>query len=459
MKTIYNKLLLFIVIVTSVHSSCKSFLDIDPPKDSATPNEMFANDATATSAITGIYNRMGLSGAFSGNQNSISVLCGLSADELRSYSSSLDVFYKNDLPTTNTTIETRLWQEPYAYIYTANAVLDGLKSAQGVSAKTKSQLEGEAKFVRAFCYFYLVNLFGDVPLILITDYSINQQAGRSSKEDIYTQIISDLIDAENLLPSSYITTERVRPNKWTATALLSRTYLYTQKWGLAAQKAGEVIDQRTIYNIVDNLDQVFLKNSNETIWQLMPTAGSNTKEGALFILTTAPTNVALSPDFVTAFETGDNRKTKWISQFSNSTGTYSYPFKYKIRTTVNGIISEYSMVLRLAEMYLIRAEALANLQQADLALADINLIRKRAGLIIPLANLTSAQCLTEIEKQRRFELFSEWGHRWLDLKRTNRASAILEPIKSSSWNDTDVLYPIPENERARNQNIGQNLGY
>ena len=110
-------------------------------------------------------------------------------------------------------------------------------------------------------------------------------------------------------------------------------------------------------------------------------------------------------------------------------------------------------------MYLIRAEALANLQQADLALADINLIRKRAGLVIPLANLTSVQCLNEIEKQRRFELFSEWGHRWLDLKRTNRASAILAPIKGSNWKDTDVLYPIPENERARNQNIGQNLGY
>lgn len=450
MKLIIN---FYLILLAFFFHSCKGFLEIDPPKDKASTDEIFTNDVIATSAITGIYSRMSTStSAFSGSQNSVAAISGLSSDELRSYNLTLDDFYRNNVSSNNAKIST-LWTDAYAFIYTSNSILEGLNLKNGVTESTSNQLRGEAKFVRAFCYFYLVNLFGEVPLNLTTDYRINEIAQKSPKDKIYSQIISDLTDAEVLLSSNYITSERIRPNKWAAKALLSRVYLYTEKWDLAAQKASEVIDQKAMYGLVDDLDQVFLKNSKETIWQLMPTAGSNTNEGALFNLISTPTNVSLSPDFASSFENGDNRKTKWTSIFKNTTGTYYYPLKYKIRTTLNGVISEYSMILRLAELHLIRAEASAKLTLPNLALEDINLIRKRAGLLVPLVGLNPTQCLEEIEKQRRFELFTEWGHRWLDLKRTGRASEVLAPLKAPLWQDADVLYPIPDIETTRNPSL------
>jgi hypothetical protein len=450
-----KNILSFIMVVISLNISCKKFLEINSPKDQASPIDMFSNDATATSAITGIYSRMAISGAFSGNQNSISSIAGLSADELRSHNTTLNPFFNNDVPTSNT----RLWLELYTYIFTANAILEGLQTTPGVSMGMKDQLNGEAKFVRAICYFYLVNFYGEVPLVLNTDYRNTKSISKSSISVTYNQILDDLINAETLLSEEYITTERIRPNKWAAKALLSRVYLYLGNWNEAIQHATELINKKNIFELSSEIDNVFLKNSKEAIWQLMPTSGTNTKEGTLFILISTPTNVSLTTSLVNSFELGDNRRTKWISQFSNASGTYYFPFKYKIRSTSTGVINEYSMIIRLAEIYLIRAEALAQAENSVLALEDINLIRRRAGLTTPLQGLSKTQCLTEIGKQRRFELFTEFGHRWLDLKRTDKASEFLAPLKGSTWQETDVLYPIPETEIARNPNIKQNIGY
>lgn len=453
-----NKYLVLIFIVSaSLNYSCKKFLEVDSPKDRIEPSVAFANDETATSAVTGIYSRMANTGFASGDQNSITVLNGLSADELISYNASLDVFFQANILSASSQINT-LWANTYSYIYSSNAILEGLELTNSISESTKMQLRGEAKFVRAFCYFYLVNLFGEVPLNLTTDYRINEQAAKSSTEKLYAQIISDLIDAENFLSATYITSERIRPNKWAAKALLSRVYLFTGDWKNAALKATDVINQKNLYSLVEDLDKVFLKNSTETIWQLMPPAGTNTREGNLFILTNTPSSVSLNPNLLTIFDASDKRKTQWSKEFINTTGKYIYPFKYKVKSSTT--INEYSMVMRLAELHLIRAEARAKLEQIELALEDVNLIRKRAGLIIPLTDLTAQQCFMEIEKQRRLELFTEWGHRWLDLKRTGRSTAILAPLKGATWKDTDILYPIPDNEINRNPNLGgQNLGY
>lgn len=439
-----------------LNSSCEKFLEVDPPKDKITPTQVFENDATATSAITGIYSRMTTSGFTSGDRYSIAVLSGLSADELKSHNAVLDEFYQTEILSSSSSINL-FWSNAYSYIYSANAILEGLPFSTGISEATKKQVEGEAKFIRAFCYFYLINLFGEVPLNLTTDYRINAIAKKSPTDVVYRQIISDLSQAEELLPITYVSMERIRPNKWAAKSLLSRVYLYTENWAFASQKATEVIDQIGIYSLVDDLDKVFLKNSSEAIWQLMPPAGGNTKEGNLLILLATPTMVSLRPEVFNLFSDGDLRKLKWIKEFTNSTGKYYYPFKYKVKMSTT--ITEYSMVMRLAELYLIRSESMAKLGQVDQSLKDINVIRKRAGLVIPLNNLSQAQCLEEIEKQRLLEFFSEWGHRWLDLKRTNRAEVLLSILKGSTWRSTDLLYPIPANEVNRNPNITQNNGY
>ncbi len=457
MKNIRKTLLL--LVVSLVILSCKKFLEVGSPKDKISPGQVFENDQIATSAITGIYSKMATSGFASGDNRSVTVLAGLSADELRSYTSSLDGFYQNQIATSSSQIS-GIWTDAYASIYAANAVLEGLSSATSVTENTARQLRGEAKFIRAFSCFYLVNLFGEVPLNLSTDYRVNEIAVRASIEAVNSQIIADLTDAENLLADNYVTTERIRPNKYAASALFARVYLYNRHWELAAKKATEVIAQKNRYSLPTDLAQVFLKNSAETIFQLMPTVqggNGNTREGNLFILNATPASVSLKPELLTAFDDGDKRKTSWIKEYSNATGKYYYPFKYKVRTGTD--VSEYSMVIRLAEMHLIRAEAEANLGQADSALEDINLIRKRAGLSTPLAGLDPQQCLIEVQKQRRLELFTEWGPRWFDLKRTALATSTLSPIKGATWQNTDVLYPIPDNEINRNPNCKQNLGY
>ncbi|MDR6782826.1 hypothetical protein ABIE26_000687 [Pedobacter africanus] len=449
-------------------SSCKKFLEIDSPKDSITPSELFANNEIATSTVTGIYSRIMATtlNPFSGSEQSVGVLAGLSADELKSHNPLHEAFYRNEVPSSSGYIEA-VWNNVYSGIYSANSILEGLQSPNGLSDDVRKQLEGEVKFIRAFSYFYLVNLFGDVPLNLTSDYRVNKIASKASKQKIYDQIIADLNDAENLLSSSYVTNERVRPNKWVAKAMLARVYLYLENWDLAAQKAKEVIDQKPTYELMDDLDKIFLKNSKEAIWQLMPNAGSNTRDGAVYVLVSTPANISLSEGLMKIFETGDNRKVKWTGIYTNSTGTYNYPYKYKIRTTTNGIVSEYSMVIRLAELYLIRAEARINNGNVSLGITDLNVIRQR-----PLPNgtpsnsipalpldLNKSDALLALEKERRIELFCEWGHRWLDLKRSGRASTVLSPLKGITWKDTDVLYPLPNAEITGNPNSGQNLGY
>lgn len=437
-------------------SSCGRFLDIAPPKDAASPDQAFDNDAIATSAVLGIYSRMAAYGPFSGDHTSIGVIAGLSSDEFISHNTGKEVFYINSLPANNLEIGS-LWTTAYSLIYSCNAIIEKLNDVNGVTESTRRQLEGEARFMRAFLYFYLTNLFGEVPLNLNTDYRKNETASKATIESIYAQIISDLKDAEHLLDSKYITNERVRPNSWTAKALLSRVYLYTEQWELAIQKASEVISHGSTYSLIQNLDEVFQKNSMEAIWQLMPTEGNNTKEGNLFILFGLPNYVSLSPQFVASFNPEDDRKAKWIGEFASQENKFYYPFKYKIRASP--VVSEYSMVMRLAELYLIRAEASANIQDNELALKDLNSIRARAGITTPLVGLTSSQCLAEVENQRRYELFSEWGHRWLDLKRTRRALDVLSNNNTKNITSTDLLYPIPESETERNPNTEQNPGY
>ncbi|SFH37652.1 RagB/SusD family nutrient uptake outer membrane protein [Pedobacter insulae] len=444
-------------IIAICFCSCEKFLQIGPPKQSLVQSEIFKTDELATTAITGIYSQMALTGYASGNGGSISVITGLSADDLVGYVTTLN-FYENDIPTTNTTITT-LWQSPYKSIYSANAVLEGLSSPNGVSEPIKAQLRGEALFVRAFANFCLVNLFGPVPLNLNTDYRIMAVEPRSSVDVIYQQIVKDLREAEGLLPENYVTTERVRPNKSAVQALLARVYLYNEDWANADKYASMVIAKTATYKLVA-YDDIFLKNSQEAIWQLVPTAGGNTADGSVMILTATPTFASLRPDFVqNAFEANDKRKAAWVRTYTNTTGTYYYPFKYKVKTS--STISEYSMIFRLAEQYLIRAEARGHLNQLSSAIDDIDQIRSRAGLsLIKNINpsISQSNLLQAIENERRVELFAEWGHRWFDIKRSGKADQILAPIKAK-WQSTDQLYPIPSAEITRNKSLVQNKGY
>jgi len=449
--------------------SCESFLDVELSETEIVNDQVFSSDITATSAVAGIYNDMlNIPSFSSGSNQSIVALAGLSSDELRSYSANSDfqAFYRNSILPENFWNQS-LWSSLYKIVYEANSVIEGIEKSTAVSENTRRQLLGEALFIRAFCHFYLVNLFGDIPLVLSTDYNDNLKVSRQNLGIVYSQIISDLQDAQASLGDSYVTDGRVRPNRSSATALLARVYLYRSDWQKAEEESSKILNDARFR--LEELDLVFKAGSMEAIWQLMPVSPTvNTQEGFFSILIASPVNAssranALTMQLVESFEVGDARLINWINSYKKGEDTWYYPYKYKIRVrTGEAPVEEYSMVFRLAEQYLIRSEARANQDRLSEAMADLDSIRSRAKLELLSdvnPNMAKKELLLAIEHERRVELFSEWGHRWLDLKRWNKAGSILSSIKPD-WSDTDALYPIPKVERSRNPDLGeQNPGY
>lgn len=445
--------------------SCKKYVEVDPPRTSLNDELVFTDDKTAESSLVGLYSTMnGFSSSFANTQGNF--YPSMSSDDLHSSSSSADAdeFKENKL-TIGNRIVSGLWSQPYSLIYHTNAVIEGLTKSKTVSGAKSTQLMGEAKFLRAFFYFYLVNYFGDVPLIQNTDFLVNTNLPRTKADLVYEAIIKDLQEAQLALSDAYPGTsgERIRVNKGAASALLARVYLYRGQWDKAEAEASKVLGDNK-YVLQSNLNNVFLKTSQEAIWQLqaintVTTGPINTWEGSSLIPTNATTMPAyvMYPNFVASFEAStDKRLTNWLKAYTPSAGpTVYYPFKYKVRA---GTVTEYSMVMRKAEQFLIRAEARA--QQANLvgAASDLDSIRLRAGLPALATGLTKDQLLLAVEKERKLELFTEWGHRWFDLRRTGRTIAVLGAIKSNLSTD-DLCYPIPLDAILTNNNLVQNKGY
>lgn len=448
----------FLAIISLL--SCKKFIEIDPPKESLVPASVYQNPDLSTSVLLGIYQQMAVSGFSSADAASISILCGLAGDELIGHSPALQNIYQNLVIPENQTIG-GIWTGIYNRLYDTNALLDGLASSTAITPPVKAQLLGEAYFIRAYCYFYLINLFGDVPLILTSDYQANSSSPRIPADQVYGQILKDLQLAENLLPENYPKTERVRPNKAAVQALMARVYLYTNDWPNAEKYSTLVINRSSTYKLVA-LDAIFLKNSQESIWQLMPNANRNSAASFLIISSTAaPSQASLRADFATqAFESGDQRKTAWVKSMVAAGVTYYYPTKYRALLSASPV-SEYTMVLRLAEQVLIRAEARAWQNKLPGAIDDLDLIRARA--VLPLIKNTNpgigqADLLNAISRERKVELFAEFGDRWFDLKRTGKLNAALSELKPN-WKSNYTLFPIPFAEIKNNTSIRQNEGY
>lgn len=454
-------LLVAFVALVILGASCKKFTDVGNPEVQLDRNSVFSSNATAIGAQLSIYAQM----ENNGMAYNMIITPGVTADEFASLgttSAAIDLA-TNNLTADNVTTYT-IWTNFYKYIYQANAVIEGMEASIGVSSEIKKQLTGEAKFTRAFCYFYLVNLFGDVPICKSTDYKINESIARSPVGEVYDFIVADLIDASSLLSNDYLSpsstniTERVRPNKAAASALLARVYLYTGKWVEADVESSKVIAASATYYLNSNLNNSFLKNNSEVIWQLMPvTPGYNSYPGSQFVTKSTPSVVSFDTNFIKSFRTSDNRKAAWILPLTVSGKTYFLPNKYKVGQNVTPI-TEYTVILRLSEQYLIRAEARAKVNNISGGISDLNVVRVRAGLPA-LTGLTQASLTDSIQVERKFELFAEFADRWLNLKRTGTVNQVMTPLRGSSWSSSDQLYPIPLVEINRNPKLTQNPGY
>jgi len=501
---VLSKMLCGILIVI-FSAGCKKFVDVGASKTSITQANVYKNDISAIQVLTGLYANLsatnnGAASLTNINLGTVFFVSGLSADEYMLYNRTNDQLYRLYSNSLSSAADNIYWQDLYSYIFITNAAIEGVSESTSLTPSIKQQLLGESKFFRAFCYFYLVNSFGDVPLALTTDPNVTSMLPRASKTDVYAQIESDLKDAKQLLSPNFLdgslrntTNERVRLTKWAAGALLARTYLYENKYNEAEAEADAVITSGR-FSLLPDISQVFLKNSGETIWSLQPvyassSDGYNTGEGKLFVLPSTGPNTGGSPSYpvylssyaLNNFEPGDIRRTKWVDSVTAGGFTYFYPAKYKAGLSQTSV-TEYSIVFRLAEQYLIRAEARARQNNISGAVSDLNAIRARsratatASVPDPLpglsTSLTQTQLYVAIEHERQSELFTEWAHRWFDLKRTpgftnpssTRADEVMLAVtaaKGGAWNPNWKLYPIPQGiiNTSTNLKNAQNPGY
>jgi len=249
-----------------------------------------------------------------------------------------------------------------------------------------------------------------------------------------------------------------------ATALLARTYLYQKDWVNAEAKATALISSTADFTLVTDLSKVFLRGSKEAIWQIN-TAGGTNDNYTILAPTMVPTGstaltrvTQMRKELFNAFETGDARKTTWVGTMTISGTTVNYDYKYKsIATPTNPALIEDYMLLRLAEQYLVRAEARAQQNKLAGAIDDINAIRARAGLAGISYSTSQANTLLAIEQERRVELFGEgYGHRWIDLVRTGRVDAVMTAEKPTTWKTTSSLFPIPSTQLINNPALTPN---
>jgi hypothetical protein len=441
-------------------NSCESFTEVDLPQSQLTGTAVFEDISTATAALSNSYAQLRETGMLSGKPDGLSSLMGNYTDELTYFGSSsspIEDFYNHTVIASNPSVAT-IWKSGYSQIYAVNALLEGLENSTAISSENRNQLKGEGLFLRAMTHFYLLNLYGAIPYINTTDYSINSKISRMPENEVYEKITADLIKSKELLTDAYTSSERIRPNKAAAAALLARVYLYKEEWALAEEEATLVINNGALYHMEEDLDKVFLKEAPSIIWQLHPgISGLNTHDASTFIFSSGPPPIAaISSNLLNAFEVGDQRKVHWIGNVSAGSQTWYYPYKYK-KNTNTGTTQEYAIVLRLEEQYLIRAEARAHQGNLIGAKEDLNTIRNRAGLAPTTAN-TSENLLLAILQERRVELFTELGQRWFDLKRSGQAQAVLGILKPG-WKSTDKWLPLPETELVLNKNLYQNPGY
>ncbi len=467
MKSMYRTVLVVVLSVALVN--CKKLLQVTNPAGSFSYSEVLGSDSSTLDVVTSVFLSMPGPGSIDGT-NSMYIELGLADYELDEYypDATLSPIYADAFSPD----QYYFWNYFYQQTYPCNAVINSLTPTQYATASSlRRQAIGEALFLRAFLLFYATNMYGDIPIPTSTDYRINNVLARSPQTAVYTQIIGDLTTARGLLGPDYLdgrgkaTNDRVRPNKWAALALLARADLYAGNWAAAQAAADSLIAASSRYALPMDLNQVFLANSPEAIWQIPPVIQDvNTYAAFIFILNAAPAiqqPVAMSPFLVNAFEPGDLRLSNWVGADTTGGVIYPYPYKYKVPFSDSNQVTEYLMVMRLAEQYLIRAEAKTRQNDLTGAAADLNQLRSRAGLP-PTTATNQSQLLTAIAHERQVELFTEFGDRWFDLKRTQALDAVMqavEPHKGGTWHSYDNLFPIPASEIQLNPHLTQNPGY
>ncbi|MDR2389872.1 MAG: RagB/SusD family nutrient uptake outer membrane protein [Tannerellaceae bacterium] len=517
------KKIVFLLIILTCASCSDDFITLNPPSELnaegfyQTESDMNQAVLSAYGKLRDLYNSQYIRlGEIRSDNTTYSWLSGNPANE-----KGIDDFASPLLPENSFLNDT--WNNSYNVILRCNIVTGRIDNVNFQNETLKSQYKAEARFLRALMYFYLNRIFGGHALngellgAIKVDKEITQdkayELGRSSLQEIYDLIIEDLAFAETNLPASYGASDIGRATKGAATGLLGKVYMTMAGYPLnrGNEYYTKAIGQfQTIINnsqyalqpTYSELFDVSNKNTSESLFEVQY------KKGAPNGATGSPWNNNFAPrfsdkevvligdkggensptqDMSDAYETGDPRKyvsmrDGWINAKTGAWESDKYVCKYYDVSTSGSDNDNNWIELRLADIYLLYAEALVRTGAGrQEAIGYVNKIRQRArntpgdpaiepaeGLLKDLEATdvpNDEALLLAIEKERRVELAFE-NHRWFDLVRTGRAKEVMiaEQAKDGytafTWSDHALAYPVPMTVMQSNpQKIIQNNGY
>lgn len=429
--------------------SCKKFLDLSPKNDIG-ENEALNSKDRIQRALTGAYSRL-QDQAYYGFEWSNAVW--LSDDNVTAFGAgTTDLQFDNhNILASSNTMEI-CWGAMYQAINAANNVIDAVDKVNDLSftAEDKQNVSGQAYFIRALVYFDMARTWGGVPLVLTPTrgYDSSSAVAKSPVQDVYAQVLKDLNEAENRLPE---TVNRNIATKKAAQALKARYYLYAKDWANAEKYAGLVIADQADYSLVDPFDKLItVKQNTESIFELDFTPTDGNPLANVFFPAGLGGTYRIGPEQGLVDLVNDPAVAGGRSVLISSFGGQVYGNRYRAVSS-NQQDDNYA-ILRLAEMYLIRAEARAHIPNLSDGLNDLNAVRQRAHIADATAADTDALLLL-IENERRIEFAFE-PHRWFDLIRTGRVDAVL-----GISDVRKTVFPIPTSEIVANRHLLQNDGY
>jgi starch-binding outer membrane protein, SusD/RagB family len=481
-KYIKLKTAILLFAVTLV-TSCSNLIEVTPRQSIDSATALKDGDAIGA-AMNGVYDRFQSTNLY--GRDFLAIPDAL-ADNGRATNKSgrLNAEYNNQAGSHFVN-----WATAYIAINQLNLIIDALPNIKDLTQVQKDAVEGEASFLRALLYHDLLRAYsydpgaeiaqynrGGVPLLLkgILSLSSISFPARASVADCYTQVIKDLNTAITKIPKTSNSRAPIYATQGAAQALLSRVYLYNRDYTNAAKLATDALASG-VGKFLDNTAYIggFRSPSNpESMLELVYTIPEN-----------IGVNTSLQTTYTTLFELGNRARTAGFGDLvpsatlltaleSEKNGTVVLDIRrqlYELGTAGRGTAAiectkflgkngtanlDNVPVMRISEMYFNRAEANYSLGKEADALADVNILRKRVGLV-ELKDLKGTALLAEILKQKRIEFAFE-GHRWFDMKRLGMD--IVKIPSTIPFTDFRILAQIPTGEITNNPNLKQNFGY
>lgn len=473
--------------------ACEKFLDT-APLDSINTSNFYKTKEDAIAAINGAYQPMQWPKLYNMRIWTTDIWAGNSLVGAGGGTDGIETQdIANFVTSTDNAAALDVWRGPAPGILRCNLVLENVPGMD-IDQDLKNRITGEAYFLRANYYFILVRLFGDVPLITQAQTPDDDlRPHRTAATIVYDTIIGDLKRAIELLPrrETYSGADIGRASKGAAVGMLAKVYLTLGRYDETVTLCQSVtsLGYTLNENYTDNFNPSS-KNSPESLFEVQyygKTSYSfwdNENQSSWLSTFTGPRNSDFvaggwgwnqpTHEFVSLYESGDNRKEATIlydgcppfdeKEYKASYSATGYNLrKFLVSKSVtedyDGSPSNWP-VLRYADVLLMEAEALCELNRTDEAYSPLNLVRNRAGLD-DLSGLSQSALREAIRKERRIELAFE-GSRWFDLIRYDNgqyAASFFNSIGKTNFSSKFLLLPIPQKEIDANPNLNQNPGY